>query len=200
VGAENPKVDVYIAKSAEFARPILVHIRKIVHTACPEVEEDLKWGHPFFLYKGPLCMMPAFKRHCTFGFWGRKVVEAKIRETDKSAKLDSLAKITRRSDLPPDPILISYVQAAISLKDGGVKPPAKPKAKADLVVPVCLTVALRKNKPARKHFENFSFSHKKEYIEWINQAKQEATRNRRVAAAVKMIAEAKSRHWKYQKH
>jgi len=199
MGTKNPSVDAYIAKSAEFARPILMHIRKLVHTACREVEEELKWGHPFFLYKGPLCMMPAFKQHCKFGFWGWKLVQAKIRETDKSANLNSLDKITSLSDLPPDHVLRNYVEAAISLKDAGVKAPAKPKAKTELVVPDCLKVALKKNKAGWDNFENFSHSHKKEYIEWINQAKQEATRNRRLAAAVKMIAEAKSWHWKYRK-
>jgi uncharacterized protein YdeI (YjbR/CyaY-like superfamily) len=142
-------------------------------------------------------MMPAFKRHCKFGFWGGKLLQAKIHETDKRANLDSLDKITSLSDLPTDNILISYVQAAVNLKDAGVKAPTKPKAKTELVVPDCLTVALRKNKQGRDNFEKFSYSHKKEYIEWINEAKQEATRNRRLAAAVKMIAEAKSRHWKY---
>jgi uncharacterized protein YdeI (YjbR/CyaY-like superfamily) len=199
MSTKNPSVDAYIAKSAEFARPILMHIRKLVHTACPEVEEELKWGHPFFLYKGPLCMMPAFKRHCKFGFWGWKLVQAKIRETDKSANLNSLDKITSLSDLPPDHVLSNYVKAAISLKNAGVKAPAKPKANTKLVVPDCLKVALNKNKAGWDNFENFSYSHKKEYIEWINQAKQEATRNRRLAAAVKMIAQAKSRHWKYRK-
>jgi uncharacterized protein YdeI (YjbR/CyaY-like superfamily) len=199
MGTKNPKIDAYVAKSAEFAKPILMHVRKLVHIACPEVEEELKWGHPFFLYKGPLCMVPAFKRHCKFGFWGWKLVQAKIRETDQHANLDSLDKITSLSDLPPDNILTGYVRAAVSLKDAGVKKPAKPKVKIELVVPDCLAAALKNNKHARENFANFSYSHKKEYIEWINQAKQEATRDRRLAAAVKMIAEAKSRNWKYQR-
>jgi uncharacterized protein YdhG (YjbR/CyaY superfamily) len=114
MGTQNPRIDAYIAKSAEFARPILTHIRQLVHAACPEVEEDLKWGHPFFLYKGPLCMMPAFKHHCSFGFWGWKLVQARINETDgtKGNTLSPLDKITSLSDLPADKILVGYIKLA----------------------------------------------------------------------------------------
>jgi len=201
MGTKNPKIDAYIVGAAEFARPLLMHIRKLVHAACPDVEEDLKWGHPFFVYKGPLCFMPAFKKHCSFGFWGWKVLQAKVNEAagTKGNCLDKLKLITSVKDLPADKVLIGYIKFAAGLKDAGVKmrPRPKPKARTELVAPECLTKALKKNKAARETFEKFSYSHKKEYIQWINEAKTEETRNRRLAQAIEKMAEAKPRNWKY---
>ena len=202
MGTQNPKIDAYIAKSAEFARPILTHLRKLVHTACPEVEEEIKWGHPFFLYKGPLCMSPAFKKHCSFGFWGWKVVQAKINETagTKGDALSALDKITSLSDLPSDKILIGYIKLAAGLKDAGIetKPRPKPKARVELVVPDCLTAALKRNKKARETFEKLSYSHKKEYIQWITEAKRDETRDRRLKTTIEWLAEGKPRNWAYK--
>jgi uncharacterized protein YdeI (YjbR/CyaY-like superfamily) len=202
MGTKNPKIDAYIAKSAEFARPILSHIRELVHKACPDVEEELKWGHPFFMYKGPLCMSPAFKKHCSFGYWGWKVVQAKVNEAEgtKGNSLEKMGRITSLKDLPTDKKLIGYIKLAARLKDEGIKtrPRPKPKVRTELVVPECLAAALKKNKQARETFENFSYSHKKEYIEWIADAKSEETRNRRLATAMEWLTEGKSRNWKYQ--
>jgi uncharacterized protein YdeI (YjbR/CyaY-like superfamily) len=202
MGTKNPKIDDYIAKSAEFARPILTHIRELVHKACPTVEEDLKWGHPFYMYKGPLCMSPAFKKHCSFGFWGWKVVQAKVNEVEgtKGDSLDKMKRITSVKDLPADKVLVGYIKLAADLKDTGVKtrPRPKPKVRVELVAPGCLTAALKKNAKARETFENFSYSHKKEYIEWINDAKTEETRNRRLTTMLGWLVDGKSRNWKYQ--
>jgi uncharacterized protein YdeI (YjbR/CyaY-like superfamily) len=201
VGTKNPKIDTYIGKSAEFAHTILTHLRKLVHAACPEVAEDLKWGHPFFIYKGPLCMMPAFKQHCSFGFWNSKVVQAKIAElAGADGKwLGTLGRITSISNLPADKVLICYIRLAVGLKDTGIKARPKPATKAKLVVPKCLAAELKKNAKAQATFEQFSHSHKKEYVEWINDAKTDQTRNRRLKQAAEWMAEAKPRHWKYQK-
>jgi hypothetical protein len=75
MGEKLAGVDAYIARAATFAQPILKHLRATVHNACPEVEEALKWGMPFFVYRGsPLCSMAAFKQHCSFGFWKAALV------------------------------------------------------------------------------------------------------------------------------
>jgi uncharacterized protein YdeI (YjbR/CyaY-like superfamily) len=201
MGTKNPKIDAYIAKSAEFAKPILTHIRALVHKACPDVEEELKWGHPFFIYKGMLCAVPAFKQHCRFGFWDWKLVKAKVDAAGgkQAAGLVRMERIRSVADLPDKETLLKMIQVAVELKDAGIKtkPRPKPKARLELVVPECLAAALKKYKQARETFEKFSYSHKKEYIEWIADAKSEETRNRRLATAIEWLTEGKSRNWKY---
>lgn len=182
-------VDTYIAKSAGFAKPILNRIRKLVHAACPQVEEAIKWNSPFFLHKGVLVAMPAFKRHCALIFWKGKLILGK--ERMKYRRLTSLA------DLPADKALLGYIRKAVELNETGVKIP-RPKSKAKVAVPGYLLAALRKNKKALATFEAFSPSHKREYIEWIAEAKREETRVRRIETMLKLLARSKSLHWKYE--
>ena len=191
------QVDAYIARSAEFARPILHHLRDLVHATCPDVEEAMKWNAPHFLYKGMLCGMSAFKAHCSFGFWKGTLV---VGEGPESAEgMGQFGRITRLSDLPPDPVLIGLIQRAMTLNDQGVKAPArsKPRAPREVIVPDDLTAALRQNARAQATFEGFSPSHRREYVEWITEAKTEATRHRRLEKAIGWMAEAKPRNWKY---
>jgi uncharacterized protein YdeI (YjbR/CyaY-like superfamily) len=194
----DPRIDAYIAKSAEFARPILTHLREIVHAACPEIEETLKWGHPSFLYKKKiLCGMAAFKQHCTFGFWKGTLIVAKGGKTDEEA-MGQFGRITKIADLPPKKIIAGYAKEAMRLNDEGIKAPkAAPKPPKPLIVPEILQKALAKNAKARKSFEAFSTSHKREYCEWIDEAKTDATRERRLATTLEWLAEGKPRNWKY---
>jgi uncharacterized protein YdeI (YjbR/CyaY-like superfamily) len=187
---KNPKIDAYIAKSADFAKPILIRIRRLVHQACPQVEEDMKWSSPFFMYKGMFAAMMGFKAHCALIFPGNgKMIlgkeEAKFR------------RLTSDDELPSDSVLLGYFRKAVELKDAGIKRP-RPKAKKPIVVPDYFLAALKKNKKALAAFENFPPSHQREYVEWIVEAKQEETRLRRLQSALKMLAEGKSRNWKYQ--
>jgi uncharacterized protein YdeI (YjbR/CyaY-like superfamily) len=202
MGKQDKRVDEYISKSADFAKPILNHLRQLVHNACPDVEETIKWSFACFDYKGPFCSMAAFKEHCAFGFW--KAAIMKDSDTLKENQKDSMGhfgKIKSLSDLPSDKVMISYIKEAMRLNDEGIKlpPGKKTKETKELVVPDYFTKALRKNKTALKVFEAFSPSHKKEYVEWITGAKTEETRNRRIAKAVEQIAENKSHNWKYEK-
>jgi uncharacterized protein YdeI (YjbR/CyaY-like superfamily) len=189
----DPRVDAYIAKSADFAKPILQHIRKLVHSACPPVKESIKWNSPFFEHKGILLAMPAFKKHCALIFWKSRLFLG----NDQKTKLRRLISI---SDLPGDKILTGYIKKAVELNEAGVKSPAraKPKAGAKLVVPDYFLAALKKNKKALATFEAFPPSHKREYVQWIVEAKQEETRARRMQTAIQQIAAGKSRNWKYQ--
>jgi uncharacterized protein YdeI (YjbR/CyaY-like superfamily) len=201
MGTRDPRIDAYIAKSADFAKPILVHLREIVHAACPDVEETMKWSTPHFTYKGMLAGMSAFKEHCAFGFWkGSLVVDAKDGSTDGSA--GNFGRITKVSDLPPKKVIAGYVKEAMRLNDEGVKTPARMKTKTpvrkDIVIPDALAAALKKNRKARETFDGFSPSHKREYTEWVADAKGEDTRQRRVDAAIEWMAEGKTRNWKYQ--
>jgi uncharacterized protein YdeI (YjbR/CyaY-like superfamily) len=196
---KDPRVDAYIEKSADFAKPILTHIRKIVHKASPKVTETVKWGMPAFEYKGLVCGMAAFKEHCTFGFWKQSLLEQGAFSTEKTA-MGSFGRITSKRDLPPDAMLVKLVQQAVELNERGIKvEKTKPAAKKELVVPDYLTAALKKNKAAQKTFDNFPPSCKKEYVEWITEAKTEPTRDKRLATTIEWLAEGKRRNWKYEK-
>jgi len=200
---KDQRIDVYIAKSADFAKPILKHLRALIHSACPEVEETLKWSMPSFMYQGILCGFAAFKEHATFGFWKGDLMfggDAAARQRANEA-MGHFGRLTKLGDLPPDKLLVSYIKEAMRLNDEGIKKEAKPKpkAKTELVVPSGLVAALKKNAKARATFDEFSNSHRKEYIEWISEAKQEETRARRLATAIEWLSEGKSRNWKYER-
>ena len=197
----DPRIDAYIAKAPEFARPILTHIREVVHAAIPDVEETVKWGSPHFMYKGMIGGMGAFKQHCAFGLWKAKLIPGVGAGEDAEAAAGSFGRITSIRDLPPKRALIGFVREAARLNEEGVKAPAQRKSKGprpDLPVPPELTAALARNRKARESFEAFSASHRREYSEWIAEAKSEETRKRRLAQAVEWLAEGKSRNWKYQ--
>jgi uncharacterized protein YdeI (YjbR/CyaY-like superfamily) len=195
----DPRVDAYIDKSAEFAKPILLHLRKIVHQACPEAKETMKWSFPHFDYKGMLCGMASFKRHCAFGFWKQSLMEESNFPQKKA--MGSLGRITSLDDLPDDKTLTAMVKEAVKLNDEGVKvkKPAKTAEKKELVVPDDLRGALLKNKKANETFDKFTYSHRKEYIEWIEEAKTDATREKRLATTIEWLSEGKARNWKYQR-
>jgi hypothetical protein len=197
MGKKDARVDAYIGKSAEFARPILKHLRKVVHAACPDAEETIKWSMPFFMHRGMLCMMAAFKAHCSFGIVKGKLV---LGEGERDG-MGHIGKIASLKDLPADKVLAGYIKKAATLNDAGVKLPksAPAKAKQELKVPDYFVDALKKNAKARATFENYSYSHRKEYVEWIVDAKREETRERRMATALKWLAAGKSRNWKYEK-
>ena len=196
-------IDAYIAKSADFAKPILNHLRELVHKTCPAVEEKMKWGFPHFDYKGEMmCSMAAFKQHAVFGFWKAALMKDPV--LIENAKLETamghFGRIASVKDLPPDKKVAAWIKEAMKLNELGKKV-VKPKAteKKELIVPDYFVKALAKNKKAKLVFENFAYSHKKEYLEWITEAKTEETRNKRMATALDWIAEGKGRNWKYQK-
>jgi uncharacterized protein YdeI (YjbR/CyaY-like superfamily) len=199
MGTRDARIDAYIGKSPEFAKPILTHLREVVHAACPDVEEALKWSSPFFMYKGMLCQMAAFKEHCAFGFWKGSLVVGEVDET-AAGSAGHFGRITSVSDLPSKRVLSGFVKKAMTLNDTGMKASTPPKkAKPALAVPAYLAAALRKNPKASAAFENFSPSQRREYIEWLVDAKSEDTRQRRLEQALEWIGEGKSRNWKYQK-
>jgi uncharacterized protein YdeI (YjbR/CyaY-like superfamily) len=199
MGTRDPRIDSYIAKSADFAKPILTHIRETVHSACPEVVETTKWSMPFFDYEGPLCNMAAFKGHVSFGFWkGALVVGRSAGDDERSMR--QFGRITSVKDLPPKKELASLIKKAMKLNEDGIKVEKKKKPpRAELPVPPELVAALAKNKKAQSAFKAFPPSHRREYNEWIGEAKREETRAARVKQAIEWIAEGKARNWKYQR-
>ncbi len=198
MATKDPRIDAYIAKAANFAKPILKHLRKVVHTGCPKVEETMKWSMPHFDYKGMMCGMAAFKEHCAFGFWKADLILDRDKQAAKSG-MGSFGCIKSVGDLPNDKTLIGYVKKAAALNEAGIKAPGRiqPKKREALPSPDYFGAALKKNTKAQKTFENFSPSHRREYIEWITEAKREETRKERLAKTIKWLSEGKPRNWKY---
>lgn len=199
----DPRVDAYIVKSASFAIPILEYLRALVHETCPDVKETMKWSFPNFDYKGSiLCSMASFKQHCSFGFW----LESKLDDPDgllavnkERVGMGSLGKITAFEDLPSAEQLQAFILQAMQLIDNGVKQAKAPKPAAvkELVVPDYFREALEDNEAALQTFNNFTHSQRKEYVDWVTEAKTEATREKRMATSVEWLAEGKIRNWKY---
>lgn len=201
MGTRDKRIDAYIARSAGFAQPILSYLRDVVHEGCPEVEETMKWSFPHFMYKGILCSMASFKGHCAFGFWKGSLVMDGARGKSTEA-MGQFGRITALKELPPKSTLLAYVKKARQLNDEGVKvlQKARPRGeKKDLVVPDEFLAAVKKNKKALATFEGFPYSHKKEYVQWVGEAKTDETRNRRLATSVEWLSKGKSRNWKYER-
>lgn len=198
----NPLVDEYIEKSADFAKPILNYIREIVHEFCPAAEETIKWKFPTFMYKGKiLCSMVSFKQYCSMGFWLHGEMQTiKNLETDvEKTNMFSLGKITKLEDLPTKPQLKKIILEAMELTDMGVTLKKAAPSKTEIAIPDYFQKALNENKKALDIFEKVSPSFRKEYINWITEAKTGATRNKRMEQAIEWISEGKGRNWKYEK-
>lgn len=201
---KDKRIDAYIAKSADFAKPILEHFRELVHKACPDVEETMKWSFPHFDYKGMmLCSMASFKQHMAINFWKASLMSdsKKLMETAKSeVAMGHLGRITSMKDLPKDSVLTKYIKEGMKLNDEGIKAsPKKKVAPKELEIPSYFTAALKKNKKAQEVFDKFSTSNKREYVSWIVEAKTEETRQSRMETAIEWISEGKIRNWKYLK-
>jgi uncharacterized protein YdeI (YjbR/CyaY-like superfamily) len=192
----DPRVDAYIDKSQEFAKPILTHLRQLVHEACPQVQETIKWGMPSFEYKGIVCGFAAFKQHATFGFWKHSLLG--LDKQFENTAMGSFGRLTSLKDLPSDAKIKKLLKDAVRLNDLGIKPEKKvSKEKKEVVVPDVLLEALAKNEKAAETFNNFPYSCKKEYVEWITEAKTDATRDKRLATTIEWLSEGKRRNWKY---
>ena len=198
----DPRIDAYIAKSADFAQPILLEIRKRVHASHPNVVEGIKWGFPHFMYEQKiLCSMAAFKAHCALGFWQRDVL--KIAGGERSAMGD-FGRITSLKELPPARQFATLIKEAAKNIDAGTDKPEVEKATTrrdptSVVAPDDFAAALKKSRAAQKVWDGFSYSQRKEYVEWITEAKRDETRTKRIVEAVATIAEGKSRNWKYER-
>lgn len=200
---KDKRIDAYILKSGDFAKPVLNHLRRLVHTACPNAEETIKWGFPHFDYKGMMCSMAAFKQHCAFGFWKTALMkDAKEMIGKNEYAMGHLGKIKSLADLPPDKKIIGWIKEAMKLNDDDVKLPERKKTASpkEIEIPDALQKALNKNKTAATAFNNFSPSHKREYIEWVNEAKTEETKNKRITQTIEWVSEGKSRNWKYMRN
>lgn len=200
--ATDKRIDAYIEKKAAFAKPILNQLRKIVHKACPEVEETIKWGMPFFDYKGStMCAMAAFKEHCSFMFWKASLLKdpENIMQISERDGMGNFGRISSIKDIPSEKILIAYIKEAMKLNEENIKVVKPKKALVNQEVPLDFAAALKKNKQAKTVFDNFPPGKRKDYILWITEAKTEPTKLKRIETAVEWIAEGKGRNWKYEK-
>ncbi len=195
----DPKVDAYIAEAAPFAKPILRRLRKIVHAGCPAVEETIKWGFPHFVYKGNIAGMAAFKQHCVFGFWKDALLFNRENGEQKEA-MGQFGRLTHVSELPAEKVMIGYVKKAAALNEDGVKVErGAGQAREPIAMPDDFAAALKKSARASKTYENFSASKRRDYLEWITEAKRDQTRRQRIATSIEWLAEGKSHNWKYER-
>lgn len=204
MGKKTAEVDTYIERAQDFAKPILKHLRRLVHRACPEVQETIKWGFPFFVYKGPLCNMAAFKEHVAFGLWKSKLISdpkgyLKPRANRGGEAMGNLGRLISVDALPPEKVIVDFIKQAFLLNARGTKLPVAPKRKQPLRIPTYFMNSLRESKGAFAKFEDFSVSQKREYVKWVNEAKAADTREERIRIATKWIGEGKARNWKYVK-
>lgn len=203
MGVKDPRVDAYIAKAQPFARPILEHIRALVHATVPEVTEEMKWSFPHFSYKGMFAAMSAFKAHCAFGFWKGALVAQRSAALPAKGReaMGQFGRITSVKDLPSDAVMRKLLRIAVALNDEGVRPArkkARPVADRVLEIPSYFLKAVRANAKAKQTFDAFPYSSRKEYVVWVTEAKTDATRDKRLAQAVAWMAEGKRRNWKYE--
>lgn len=203
MSVRDPRIDAYIEKSQEFAKPILIHLRALIHQNIPDVKESIKWSFASFDYKGPFCTMAAFKQHVAFGFWkGELLIDPENHlhqpKSQGGEAMGHLGRITSKEDLPPDHIIIAFLLQAKKLNDDNIKLPPKPKKELkEIDIPLEFKTALKSNVKAHHTFDNFSPSHKREYIEWITDAKTQVTRDKRIHTAIQWLEEGKIRNWKY---
>ena len=196
---KDKRVDAYIAKAQPHAKPVLTKIREMVHEGAPDCEEDIKWGAPAFVQGGILLIMAGFKQHCGVNFWnGSQFIPAARREGEGPG---NIGKIYSVDDLPPKKEFLGWVKKAVDAAATGESPikrrPAKPRKQLEM--PDFFLAAIKKNKRALATYEAFSPSKQRDYIEWITDAKTDATRAKRMAQAVEWMAEGKPRMWKYMK-
>jgi uncharacterized protein YdeI (YjbR/CyaY-like superfamily) len=190
---KDPRVDAYIKKAQPFARPLLKHLRELVHRGCPDVEETINWNMPFFDRKGIVCFMAAFKGHCAFGFWKGELLFGKEAE----GAMGHFGRIESLKDLPSDKEIIGCVKKAAEFNNLGIQKKRPLRRPRKLVVPTDLKSALAKNAKARKTFENFSHTNRREYVEWITGAKRDETRQRRLKTAIEWLSQGKVQNWRY---
>lgn len=198
----NKKVDEYIFKMADFAKPILTHLRQIIFETCPDVEEDIKWGIPHYAYKGDhLVMMAGFKQHCSFSLYKAELMKDKmIQESVKAGKkFGYMDKVKDLSELPDKKILAAYIKEAMELNSSGISKPKVVKEKVEVVAPKEFIEALEQDKIAFSIYESKSPSFRKNYIIWIADAKTDETRQKRIAQSLEWIREGKDRFWQSKK-
>ena len=203
MGRRIAAVDAYIARQRPFAIPILERLRDLVHEFCPEAEEVIKWGMPHFEYKGPFAGMAAFKAHATFGFWKDSLLRRGGRPLGRSREkaMGSFGRLASVDDLPTKREMGALVRRAMKLNDERVKLPQRSGPRKPVVVrpPAWFLAAVRANRKALATWQALPPGHRRQYLEWVREAKTEPTRQRRMATTVEWLAAGRRLDWKYEK-
>jgi uncharacterized protein YdeI (YjbR/CyaY-like superfamily) len=199
--SKSPEIDAYIADAADFARPILEKVRRLFHKACPEIEEEIKWRFPHFVHKGIVAGMAAFKNHVGVGFWKEKLIpELHGKFTGTGNQSFSAMKFTDVSELPSDKVLLAAIKRAVKLNEDDVKLPKRPpKPKVELVVPDDLAAVLKKHAKARTTWDDLSYSCRREYIQYVTEAKRPETRQKRLEQSLDNLLHGRKHNWQYMK-
>jgi hypothetical protein len=195
---QDPRVDAYIEKSAPFAQPLLRFWRGLVHRECPGIEETIKWGFPHFMWGGKiLTSMAAFKAHASIGFWQGEAVTG---ASERREGMGALGKLSALADLPPEVEFKAMLKKAQVLIEQGAKAPRQSRQPPKPVpaMPEAFALALAQEATAQRFFDGLAPSHRRDYIEWIAEAKRDETRDKRIAQALQWLAEGKRRNWKYE--
>lgn len=195
--SRDPRIDAYIAKAQPFAQPILTHVRQRVHAAAPNIEETLKWGAPAFTLDGKiLLMMAAFKAHAALNFWRGQEIRGGEARGDAMGQFGRLVAV---ADLPGDAEFDALVREAATLAAAAPAPrKVKHEPKAPPELHPDFAAALDASPAAKATLDGFAPSARRDYLDWISDARQDATRAKRVATAIEWLSEGKKRHWKYE--
>ncbi|MTI72130.1 MAG: hypothetical protein FH747_00530 [Stenotrophomonas sp.] len=191
----DPRVDAYIARAAAFAQPILREIRQRVHAACPGVEEAIRWGMPAFLHRGRLlCGMAAFKAHAALNLWARDAGDS-----GAGGGMGQYGRLRSVADLPARRGFAAQLRQAMQRIEGGA-PVLKRAPRPPLPMLPAFAQALAAAPQARATFDGLAPGARRDYLEWIGQARRETTRQQRIAQAIEWLAQGKRRHWKHERH
>jgi len=196
------RIDLYIENSQDFAKPILEYLRELVHNYCPDCEETIKWGFPHFIYQDKiLCAMSAFKAHAAFGFWLENEMQSMrslIKEREKNSMFQ-LGKLKSIDDLPSKEILITAIKEAMKLIEAGIVVKKSKPNQSEVIIPDDFQQSLNETASALAYFETLTLSKKRDYVNWINEAKTADTRTKRINTSIEWLSEGKDRNWKYKK-
>jgi hypothetical protein len=197
------QINQYMAELPEWQRRMLVRLRQLIHEAAPEVEEAWRWDKPHFDNAGIMVGLCAFKEHVAVWFHKgallkdtKKLFEATARTEEKGMRAYKL----HEGDKINEAAFLDLVKQAVAVNDKGTKlREAKPTKKA-LVVPEDLEQVLRKDPTAWANWEAFPVGHRRAYVEWVTDARQEETRKRRIAQSLEKIREGEQQEERHQVH
>jgi uncharacterized protein YdeI (YjbR/CyaY-like superfamily) len=196
--SRDARIDAYMEKAQPFARPILAKVRERAHAAVPGIEESIKWGMPAYLTGGKLVLITAaFKVHAALNFWRGQELES---THGAVGAMGQFGRIRSLEELPDDAELDRLIREAAELAATAPAPRKtkhEPKPAPELHPE--FAAALARVPKAKAALDGFPPSARRDYLEWIGEAKQESTRAKRIASAVEWLNEGKKRNWKYEK-
>ena len=163
----------------------------------PEAEETIKWSMPAYTVGGKIVLITAaFKAHMALNFWRGQELESSHASVGTMGQFGRIKDI---DELPADPELDQLIREAADLSKNAPAPrksKSAPKPPSDLHPD--FAAALAKAPQAKAVLDGFPPSAQRDYLEWIADAKQDGTRQKRIATAIEWLSEGKRRNWKYE--